>query len=205
MRIEVMRPELADDWLAFFDETAFADNPEWSPCYCRVFEFPHESQSWEQACAANANRPVMAAAAARGDVHGFLAYDEDRVVGWCRAGARGLYRGGHSGIRATDAGDDEATLATVCFIVAASHRRRGVARQLLEAACASAETNGYVAIEGYALKDVPAPADGLSAEAELFRGPRGLFDALRFEPVAETERYWIMRRPASGDGFRALP
>ena len=192
-----MRPELAEDWLAFFDTTAFADNPEWSGCYCRVFEFPHETESWEEACANKANRAVMAEMAANGDVHGFLAYDGDRAVAWCRAGRRGLYRAGHSGIRETDASDDDSTLAAVCFVIAPGYRRQGLSKRLLSAACESAKANGFDAIEGYALKELPPAEDGLPEEAELFRGPRGLFDALGFEAVAETERYWIMRRAAT--------
>lgn len=192
MRFEPMTAERAADWLAFFDNTAFADNPEWSGCYCRVFEFPHDTEDWSEACANNANRPVMAEAAAAGKVHGFLAYEDGAPVGWCRAGPRGMYRDGHSGIRATDPADDDKTIAAVCFVIAAGHRRKGVSRGLLQAACDDARARGYEAVEGYALKDVPVEP-GLPPEAELFRGPRGLFDSLGFAVVAETDRYWIMR------------
>lgn len=198
MRIEVMTAERAGDWLAFFDDVAFADNPEWAGCYCRVFEFPHERESWTDACARGENRAVMAESAARGDVHGFLAYDSDGAaapIGWCRAGMRGSLRAGHSGIRATDPAGDATTLAAVCFVIAPGHRRKGVARALLTSACDAARSRGLAAVEGYALKELPAPGGEaqLPPEAELFRGPRGLFDALGFAVVGETERYDIMR------------
>jgi GNAT superfamily N-acetyltransferase len=134
----------------------------------------------------------MAEAAAAGRVDGFLAYDNGGPVGWCRAAPRGRYRDTHSGIRATDPGDDESTLAVVCFVIAAEHRRCGVARRLLESACEHAWRRGFDAVEGYALKEVPIEP-GLPAEAELFRGPRGLFDKLGFEVAGENDRYWIMR------------
>lgn len=201
MRIEAMCAERADDWIAFFDGVAFTDNPVWAGCYCRVFEFPHASEDWEAACGDGRNRAVMLGAAQAGAVHGFLAYDEDAPVGWCRAGGRGLYRGGHSGIRATDPADDDRTLSVVCFVIAPSHRRRGLARALLEAAVESAGHDGYAAVEAYALRELPTPS-GVPAEAELFRGPRALFDKLGFESVAQTARYDIMRRalpvPSSG-------
>jgi len=192
MHIEAMTASRADDWLAFFDDVAFADNPDWSACYCRVFEFPHDTEDWGEACAKNANRPVMAEAASAGKVSGFLAYDDGAPVGWCRAGERGCYRDGHSALRATNPEQDRTTLSVLCFVVAPGHRRKGVARNLLQAACDDAGVRGFEAVEGYALKQVPIEA-GLPAEAELFRGPRQLFDRFGFEVADQTDRYWIMR------------
>ncbi|MCA8972540.1 MAG: GNAT family N-acetyltransferase [Planctomycetes bacterium] len=193
LRVAPMTKELADDWIDFFDHRAFEDNAAWSGCYCRVFEFPHETESWDEACANNANRDVMAAAANAGDVQGFLAYDDDVVVGWCRSGVRTMFRRGHSGVRETPPEGDSSTLCTVCFVVAPTHRRRGVARALLTAACEQAGRDGLAAVEGYALKELPTDRE-LPPEAELFRGPRGLYAHLGFDVAGETDRYWIMRK-----------
>ncbi|MCB9919810.1 MAG: GNAT family N-acetyltransferase [Planctomycetes bacterium] len=193
LRVEPMTPGRTDEWIDFFDHRAFEDNAAWSGCYCRVFEFPHDTESWEEACENNANREVMAAAANAGGVQGFLAYDDDVVVGWCRSGVRTMFRRGHSGVRGTPPQGDSSTLCTVCFVVAATHRRRGVARALLTAACEKAESDGLAAVEGYALKELPVE-DGVPPEAELFRGPRELYVHLGFEVAGETDRYWIMRK-----------
>ena len=38
MNIEIKKltADLLDDWLYFFDNTAFSDNDNWAGCYCMV-------------------------------------------------------------------------------------------------------------------------------------------------------------------------
>jgi len=45
--IQPLTPDLLGDWLAFFDQDAFADNPDWSGCYCQWFHVDHEQGDWE--------------------------------------------------------------------------------------------------------------------------------------------------------------
>ena len=44
--IRALTPELLDDYLSFFDNDAFADNPGWGHCYCRLHYFPHDQRNW---------------------------------------------------------------------------------------------------------------------------------------------------------------
>ena len=37
--IKSLGPELTDDFLYFFDNLAFSDNPEWAGCYCHFYHF----------------------------------------------------------------------------------------------------------------------------------------------------------------------
>ena len=34
--IQPLTKDLLPDWLDFFDNIAFADNPEWADCYCYI-------------------------------------------------------------------------------------------------------------------------------------------------------------------------
>jgi len=36
-------PSLRDDFLLFFDHVAFAEDPDWSDCYCSAYENPFRS------------------------------------------------------------------------------------------------------------------------------------------------------------------
>ena len=37
--VKELSPSLRDDFLLFFDHVAFADNPDWSDCYCSAYHF----------------------------------------------------------------------------------------------------------------------------------------------------------------------
>src|SRR2546426_9931022 len=37
--VKELTPSLRDDFLHFFDTVAFADNPDWSDCYCSAYHF----------------------------------------------------------------------------------------------------------------------------------------------------------------------
>ena len=37
--VKELIPSLRDDFLLFFDHVAFADNPDWSDCYCSAYHF----------------------------------------------------------------------------------------------------------------------------------------------------------------------
>ena len=45
--IKRLSPNLLDDFLYFFDDIAFRDNPEWSHCYCRFPQAPHDDCKWQ--------------------------------------------------------------------------------------------------------------------------------------------------------------
>jgi len=41
--VRELTSSLRDDFLLFFDSVAFADNPDWSDCYCSAYENPFRS------------------------------------------------------------------------------------------------------------------------------------------------------------------
>ena len=194
LEVLALSPQHADRWLAFFDGEAFADNPSWGGCYCRVCIFPGDMTAWDQACEARANREPMAELVRGGGIDGFLACRGERTVGWCHVGPRGRFRGRHSGVRATDPAEDERVAAIVCFLVAPGERGRGVARRLLATACDGLAQRGFAAVEAYPLLELHAEA-GIPPEAELFRGPPRLLAATGFVEVGRTPRVAILRKP----------
>src|SRR6266436_7890645 len=42
--VKELTPSLRDDFLHFFDHVAFADNPDWSDCYCSLYHFPNKGK-----------------------------------------------------------------------------------------------------------------------------------------------------------------
>ncbi len=185
--IRPLTPDHADDWLAFFDELAFADNPEWSGCYCRVSLFGEGSyEDWGAACDANANRGPMVDAIRRGTIDGLLAREDGRVVAWTHFGPTARFHppGGNGPLQPAD----EGIASIVCFVVAHTHRRRGIATKLLNAALEELARRGFTAVDAR-----PRPDDN-HEPMELFKGPRVMYEAAGFEQVEDGPRVRLRRQ-----------
>ena len=53
--IKELTPDLLEDFLNFFDNIAFSDNPEWGGCYCHFYHFAGNMEQWEK-CTKEDNR-----------------------------------------------------------------------------------------------------------------------------------------------------
>ncbi len=89
IRIEPLAPSRAGDYLAFFDHRcgpAFADNRQWSTCYCLDHHRP-KAIDWE-ARTGDDNRVAMEQRIGTDEMEGFLAYapaaadEAGQVVVW---------------------------------------------------------------------------------------------------------------------------
>ncbi|MDP9236470.1 MAG: GNAT family N-acetyltransferase [Chloroflexota bacterium] len=128
MTAEIRRltSDLLDDFLTFFDGEAFADNPAWASCYCMFYECPCPDDEWARR-SAQQNRADKAERIKSSDSHGYLAYVEGRPVAWCNAAPRPMLPRIDTSEGLTSEDDPDGIGAIVCFVVAAAHRKQGVA------------------------------------------------------------------------------
>lgn len=181
-----LTPDRAADYFDFFDHRAFCDNPFWASCYCVAFQFGGTMTEWEQR-RDRENRALAAQFIADGTHQGFLAYVDNRVVGWCSANRRTMYRPLAVGGTILPA-DDPAIGTIICFMIAPPYRRHGLATQLLSAAIARFREWGCREVEAF-------PAKASPNAAHAFHGPRELYDAAGFTVATEYERQWRMTKP----------
>jgi GNAT superfamily N-acetyltransferase len=150
-------------FLRFFDGDAFSDNPKWSSCYCQCFYEDHNVVKWSDRTAEQ-NRALACSRTAAGDMQGYLASDNNDPVGWCGAAPRRLLH----------ALDDEPTPnaetvgAIICFLVSPSHRGKGIARALLDAACQGLREQGMTIAEANPRPDARTPADNHLGPLSLY-------------------------------------
>ena len=172
--VKALEPAFLPDYLDFFERRAFADNPDWSECYCRFFQASSLGE-WEGRSGAE-NRAAAERDIASGKARGYLAYADGRAVGWCASDAKLAYPmlANFPGILGP--GDDRAA-AIVCLIVDQARRRMGVARSLVEAAVEGARKAGFQVIEAYPRR--PNPIEALS-DADQYPGPLALYESLGF-------------------------
>lgn len=137
LEIHPLAPGRRDDYLQFFDRRAFTDNPRWAGCYCY---FPYHDPNvtdWHQR-SADENRQAIDGCIGAGQAQGYLAYVDGEVVGWCNAAPRTRY----PMLQEYPEPNEDRIGAIFCFIVAPSHRGQGLARALLDAACAGLKAQG---------------------------------------------------------------
>src|SRR5664279_1411065 len=191
--VKALAPALAGDFLRFFDHEhgpALADNPEWAKCYCHFYEVPRAIE-WPSLSAAQ-NRVAMQARIEVGEMEGFLAYDGDTVVGWLNAQPR--HKLPHCfermQIPATPLACASSEAAViVCFVVASTHRRQGVARAMLDAALTLLTARGIKSIDAFPFK----PGDS-EQPADHYHGSLPMFVAAGFVPLTETESITVVRK-----------
>jgi ribosomal protein S18 acetylase RimI-like enzyme len=192
-RIEPLSPARRDDFLAFFDHErgpAFADNPEWARCYCHFYEVSR-ALDWASMTAVQ-NRVAMGARIDVGEMEGFLAYDRGDVVGWMNAQPRHKLPHCFERMRIVappiDCPPHEAAVI-VCIVVAPAHRKRGVARALLDGALASLAARGVRVVDAFPFKagDSVSPADH-------YHGTRSMYAAAGFEAIGDDDNVTFMRK-----------
>lgn len=120
-----------------------------------------------------------------GEYDGYLAYDRNDPVGWCQAGPRDRLE---KLVRQLGLQPSVTTWAITCFLVAPSHRRRGVARTLLRHALADLRERGVTRVEAYP-RAAPAADEG-----ELWTGPADLYLREGFVHAGDSPRGPVLAR-----------
>ena len=180
--IKQLIPDLIEDFLFFFDNMVFTENPHWSLCYCFSFHFTGTKEEWTK----ENNRSSVIKFIDENKMKGYLAYDNGKPVGWCNANDRINYQ---SLMKYYDlAGNPEDKVCSiVCFLINPDYRRKGVAQKLLEQICADYKLSDYDYLEAY-------PGKGkLSCEGN-YKGPLNLYKKLDFIIYKEYENYYVVRK-----------
>ncbi len=184
--VRALTPDLLADYLAYFDHTAFTDNPEWAGCYCYFYLRDPQREDWNTR-SGEQNRASVAALISAGAMQGYLAYVDGAVAGWCHAAPRSFFP-----IFANDAdlGDTDpgTTGAIVCFNVAPGRRRQGIASALLDAAVRGLTDRGMALAEAYPGKG------GATTDAGHYHGPLEMYLRAGFAVVRELESCFVVRK-----------
>lgn len=152
IEVKKLTPALCEDWLGFFDGIAFGDHGEWAFCYCLEGHMTRKDN--EDLKDHNMRRNYAKQLILEGKMQGYLAYDGDKVVGWCNVNDRNNYpyvtelftAMGHEA-------ENVKTKSIFCFLVASEYRGRGIATRFLEQVCKDAKQEGYEQVEAYPFKD----------------------------------------------------
>ena len=181
--IKTLKPDLLDDFLYFFDEKAFVDNPNWASCYCQFYHFAGLRKEWSKRTREQ-NRKSSIELISSGKMQGFLAYENNIPVGWCNVNSKRNY----SFIPFKENLDDQTKVASiVCFLIDPSHRKSGIAKKLLQEAYQYYRDKKYDYIESY-------PVKGDKSDTNNYHGPYSLYLSEGFSLYKELSKIYVMRK-----------
>jgi GNAT superfamily N-acetyltransferase len=186
IEIKALSKELVDDYLEFFDNIAFSDHKEWSYCYCAALYFDKSSIEKFIKMGKENLRDEARMLINENIIQGYLAYEENNVIGWCNCGNKINYK--HFRDELWDINDKNLKIKSiVCFIVASDMRGKGIATRLLDRICSDVEKEDFSCIEAYPIK-------GKGNCFEHFPGPYKLYERKGFSIYKEFEKDMIVRK-----------
>lgn len=199
MNIEIAKltPELAEDYVHFFDVTPHSEKPDSDECKCYCVWWCNDDQdvnNIDHLLSKEKRRNYAIQKIKENKIQGYLAYDGGKVVGWCNANTKTdclkcyCWRRFMSAVPTEELVSGIRVKSIFCFLVAPEYRRKGITKLLLERVCQDAADDGFDFIEAYPQKEY-------INEAIDYMGPVGLFNKYGFTIHGETEDKFIMRKP----------
>jgi len=191
--IKPLTPELNSAYLDFFDNRAFSETDTNGPCYCtspmQTSDEIDQMVSEFKGDVKGTIRRYAVKMLDEGKIHGYLAFYDDTVIGWCNARdmneyVKNRYQFVPDFARGTAIGK---TMSVVCFSIAPEYRSKGVSTTLLVRVIADAKAEGFEAVEGYV--HIRKGQDDFD-----FKGPTRLYEKLGFVPIVEHDGVVVMRK-----------
>jgi len=183
LKIQPLTPDLINDYLNYFDNIGFTDNPEWAVCYCYFHHCPGGPKAFSKRTKQE-NRAASSQLINSGKLKGFLAYDNDKPVGWCKADLKENFVSLPVDYE-TPTLERGKIASFACFLIAPEHRKLGIARKLLGFACSYFKNQGYEYGEGY-------PRKGDHSDAHHYHGPLSLYTSEGFTVFKEIDNFYIV-------------
>lgn len=183
--VKSLTPSLLDDFLYFFDQVAFTDNPEWASCYCHYYHYGCTNKEWRKR-SKEENRSSTRQLILSGEMQGYLAYIDSKPAGWCNANNKTKYDRLLAEKELLDS-PAEKVGSIVCFLIAPGHRRKGLARQLFTEAMEGFKMKGYQYLEAY-------PRKKALTEAHHYHGTLSMYEKAGFTIYKELNDYYVVRK-----------
>lgn len=194
MNIEIRKltPDLVEDYVNFFDTTPHADNRDEHKCYC-VWWCNDDYEGKDFTSSIEVRRDYAIQYVKGNNIQGYLAYCDDKVVGWCNANTKAdclkcyCWRRFMGFVSTEESTPDIKVKSVFCFAIAPEMRRKGIAKLFLERVCQDAPQDGFDFVEAYPNKE-------FINEAEDFVGPAEVYKKSGFTVHYETDRQFVMRK-----------
>lgn len=188
--IRKLSPDLAEDYVHFFDVTPHDVNVDERKCYCVTWRNDKSYENlghWFPTREERRHRAIDFVKS--GSLQGYLAYYNNEIVGWCNANADCQLAVNYlSGFWPIEERCEGIKIKSIfCFMIAPHMQRKGVATQLLEQVCKDAAEEGFDFVEAYT-------NERNNHMDQTCRGPLSLYDRCGFDVCGEKDGRLTVRR-----------
>lgn len=189
IRIRKLTPDLAEDYVNFFDATPHDVNIDEQKCYCVTWRSDNSyignGDHWFPTREERKNNAFEFVKT--GSIQGYLAYCGDKIVGWCNANAdcQKCVDFLRSYWPVAEYCAEIKVKSVFCFLVSPKMHRTGVATKLLERVCLDAATDGFDFVEAYVNR---------KHTTLDHRGPLTMYEQFGFSIYAEKENRIVVRK-----------
>lgn len=187
MHIEIRKltSDLLEDYLYFFENVANED------CYCTCYcSDDHAGKDFHSR---EVRRDYAVRYIEEGKIQGYLAYSDNKVIGWCNANCKSdclKCEGWKICLNSVNTLETVPSLkvkSVFCFTIAPNMRRNGIASHLLERVIKDAFEDGFDYVEAY-------PNKGFIDVYYDHMGPIDLYKRFGFVAHGESDSKIIMRK-----------
>ena len=171
--IRKLTPDLAEDYVRFFDTTPHDDNIDDHKCYC--VSWCNDDYEGKDFSSVETRREYAFKYVKGGNIQGYLAYCDNKAVGWCNANTRADCLKCQAGRRyllgslPEESAPDIKVKSIFCFVIAPEMRRKGISALLLERVCQDAARDGFDFVEVYPNKEFIDEAADYMGHIEMYK------------------------------------
>lgn len=191
IKIRKLTPDLAEDYVHFFDITPHDDNVDEHKCYCVCW--CNDDGEGKDFSTVEKRRKFALQYVKSNNIQGYLAYNGDTVVGWCNANTKSdclkceSWRRFMSYVPLEDPNMNTKVKSIFCFVIAPEMKRKGIATLLLERVCKDAIQEGFDFVEVYPYKEYSYQSSDFGGHFEMYRKSG-------FHVSLEAEQSFVMRK-----------
>lgn len=190
IQIRKLTPELAEDYVRFFDITPHDQYVDEHKCYCVCW--CNDDYEGKDFSTVEKRRKYALQYIHSNIIKGYLAYHGDKVVGWCNANTKSdcLKCAGWKlfmdYVPLENPAEGIKVKSIFCFMIAPEMKRKGIATLLLERVCEDAAQDGFDYVEAY-------PYQKSGYQSSDFGGYAEMYQKCGFQ-VLTTEKGLVMRK-----------
>ena len=188
IRIRRLTPELWKDYVEFFDNTTHDTGIKEHKCYCVCW--CNDDYACKDFSTAEKRRQMAIEYVKNNNIQGYLAYQGNKVVGWCNANTKAdclKCVSWRMFMHHVPLDEERKVKSVFCFVIEPTMKRQGIATQLLNRVIQDAIKDEFDAIEAYPYKE----SSYLSSD---FGGYVKMYEKLGFSMTLETEQGYVMTK-----------